>query len=94
LKLKPNRHTLSGRLRELNISTTQLLIQGNLNNNNESISAQKHITEHKINTREAKMTQTNIEQDKIEHIKRKIVERVLKYLALKIAENRVALNTT
>jgi len=62
---------LNGRFRELNISTSQLLIQGNLNNSNESISARKHITEHKINTRKTKMTQTNIEQDKIEHIKRK-----------------------
>jgi len=43
------------------------LIQGNLNNSNESILARKHSTEHKINTREAKMTQTNIEQDEIKH---------------------------
>ena len=60
----------------------------------ESISARKTYQEHKINTREAKMTQMNIEQDKIEHIKRKTVEIMLEYLAFTIFENRVVLNTT
>jgi len=36
----------------------------------------------------------NIEQDKIEHIKRKTVEIMLEYLAFTIFENRVVLNTT
>jgi len=41
LKLKANRHALSDGLRELNISTTQLLIKANLNNDFESTSARK-----------------------------------------------------
>jgi len=66
LKLKPKRDALSGKLRELNISTAQLLIQGNLNNNKESILARKHISNTYSNREARKLQKSEKTQPKQE----------------------------